>query len=369
MRRQFVIFYIVVQTILALVHLFLYETWKHFWYPANASPSAGVKLAFAILALSFPLATLLSFVSRDLASRLLYAISSTWIGFGSYAFYSAMASWMVAGGAALLGESPSRRLIAGIFLTAAFVATVYGVINAAIPRVRLFHIKLNDLPTNWRGRRIAVVSDLHLGPLRGRGFSARIVDTLNRLAPDAVLIPGDFFDGSTVGLTEMAAPWSELRTTHGAYFVAGNHEQFRDDKPYLEALERAGIRVLRDECLSVAGLQVAGVQFRDTVHPTHYRNVVSQLGIDATRASILLSHSPSRLGIPENAGVSLQVSGHTHGGQFWPYTWITKRIFGPYVYGLNPFGKMLVLTTYGAGTWGPPLRVGTTPEIVLIEFD
>lgn len=369
MRKQFVIFFIVVQTILALVHLFLYETWAYFWYPANAYPSAGVELALTILALSFPLTTLLSFISRDLASRLFYAISSTWIGFGSYAFYGAIGCWLVAASAALIGASPSRRLIAGIFLTSAFVATGYGVVNAAIPRVRLFHIKLNNLPANWRGRRIAVVSDLHLGPLRGRRFSARIVDMLNHLAPDAVLVPGDFFDGSTVGLIEMAAPWSNLRTTHGAYFAAGNHEQFRDDKPYLEALERAGIRVLRDECVSVAGLQIAGVQFRDTVHPAHYRNVLSEMEIDPTRSSILLSHSPSHLGIPANAGVSLQISGHTHGGQFWPYTWITKRIFGPYVHGLHSFGKTQVLTTYGAGTWGPPLRVGTTPELVLIEFE
>lgn len=369
MRRQFVIFYVIVQTILALVHFFLYKTWAHFWYPANASPSTGVKFAFTILALSFPLATLLSFVSRDFASRLLYAISSTWIGFGSFAFYGAIVCWPVAGGAALTGATPSWRWIAGIFFTAAFGATLYGVINAAFPRVRLFHLKLNNLPANWRGRRIAVVSDLHLGPLRGRGFSGRIVDTLNHLRSDAVLIPGDFFDGSTVGLTEMAAPWKSLRTTHGAYFAAGNHEQFRDDKPYLEALERAGIRVLRDECVSVAGLQIAGVQFRDTVHPVHYRNILNEIKIDPTRASILLSHSPSRLGIAENAGVSLQISGHTHGGQFWPYNWLTGRIFGRYVHGLHSFGKMQVLTTYGAGTWGPPLRVGTTPEIVLIEFE
>lgn len=368
MRKQFVIFYFVVQAILLLAHLFLYETWAHFWYPRDAEPPASVKWAIAILAFSFPLMTLLTFKTAHILARAAYTVSAVWTGFGSFAVGASIGCWLIAGAARLFDAPISLRVLAASFFAAAAFASVYGVINGAIPRVRMHRVTLENLPASWRGRTIAIVSDLHVGPLRGAGFSKRIVALLNRIAPEMVLIPGDFFDGTTINLIGLASPWSELRVAGGAYFAAGNHEQFRDDRPYFDALESAGIRVLRNENVVVDGLQIAGVSFRDTTHADHYREVLARMNIDPRRASILLAHSPSRLGIPEKAGISLQVSGHTHGGQFWPYTWITKRIFGPYVHGLHRFASMHVLTTFGVGTWGPPLRVATVPEIVLIEL-
>ena len=131
----------------------------------------------------------------------------------------------------------------------------------------------------------------------------------------------------------------------------------------------AGVRVLKSEKIIVDGLQIVGIYYHDSTWEPRLREVLQAAGIDRTRASILISHEPRHLAAAEAEGISLQVSGHTHGGQFVPWTRFAKRLFGPFVHGLQRFGKMMVYTSYGAGTWGPPMRVGTVPEIVLIEFE
>ncbi len=134
-------------------------------------------------------------------------------------------------------------------------------------------------------------------------------------------------------------------------------------------LRGAGIRVLKSEKVIVDGLQILGVQYSHTVEPNFFRSVLENAKLDRNRASVMISHVPHHLEIPEAFGVSLQLSGHTHGGQVIPFSWITWRIFGEYTYGLKRFREMLVYTSFGAGTWGPPLRVGTHAEIVLITFE
>jgi uncharacterized protein len=162
---------------------------------------------------------------------------------------------------------------------------------------------------------------------------------------------------------------SELTAPHGVYFVAGNHEQFRDDSKYLNAVAAAGVRVLHNEKIEVDGLQIAGVPYRNARLPGSLASVLQAIGLDRDRASILLTHAPDHPEIAEAAGVSLQLSGHTHLGQFIPWSWIARRIYRQFVYGLSRIGKMQVFTSSGAGTWGPPLRLGSNPEIVVLQFE
>jgi len=170
-------------------------------------------------------------------------------------------------------------------------------------------------------------------------------------------------------VNRLAEPWAKLSAPHGAYFVTGNHESFRPPARYLESLKRVGVHILNNDKVSVDGLQIVGVHYHDSVNPQRFRAVLEQAALDRARASILLVHSPHQLSTAAEAGISLQVSGHTHHGQFFPFTWIVSWIFGPYAYGLHRFGEMLVYTTSGAGTWGPPLRLGSNPEIVLFRFE
>ena len=251
----------------------------------------------------------------------------------------------------------------------ALLASLYGIVNAAWTRVRRVNVTLPNLPESWRGRVAALVTDTHLGHVRGPAFLRRIVTTLTGLRPDIVFIAGDMYDGTVARVRELAQPWAELAAPLGAFFVLGNHEEFTDSSKYLNAVEHSGVRVLNNEKVTVDGLQIVGVHYRDSTNDDHFRSVLQRADVDRDRASILLTHAPDRLQIAEEEGFSLQLSGHTHGGQFFPFTWITSRIYGKFVYGLQRLGNLLVYVSYGAGTWGPPLRLGTTPEIVLIQFD
>jgi predicted MPP superfamily phosphohydrolase len=209
---------------------------------------------------------------------------------------------------------------------------------------------------------------VHLGHVNGAALLRRVVTKLQRFKPDIVFLTGDLYDGTMINAAAAASPWKSFVPNFGAYFVTGNHEEFSDPSRYLEAVRSSGLRVLQNEKVVVDGLQLVGVPDHASSNAVRFRWTLENLAIDRNHVSILLSHSPHALSVPEQAGVSLQLSGHTHGGQVFPFTWFTRRIFGPYTYGLNRFGEMQVYTTTGAGTWGPPMRVGTQPEIVLIEF-
>jgi predicted MPP superfamily phosphohydrolase len=262
-----------------------------------------------------------------------------------------------------------RPLIAVTLFGAAILASVYGIINGSWIRVRRITVKLPHTPQSWRGRVAALVSDTHLGHVRTYGFSRRIVTRLQRLQPDVVFIAGDLYDGTKADLDRLVGPWKELSTPFGAYFVTGNHEEFSDPAKYLHAIKRSGVRVLNNEKVTIDGLQIIGVNYRDSGNPERFRSILQRAALDRGRTSILLAHAPHGLRIAEEEGISLQVSGHTHGGQLFPFTWIASRLYGEYTYGLKQFGNMTVYTSSGAGTWGPPMRVGTQPEIVLIRFE
>jgi hypothetical protein len=196
-----------------------------------------------------------------------------------------------------------------------------------------------------------------------------MVAKILREDPHAIFIAGDLYDGTAIDAARAAEPLSRLASVpHGVYFVAGNHEQFRDDSKYLRAVAAAGVRVLHNEKVDVEGLQIAGVSYRNAWQPASFMSALRGIRLDPDRASILLTHAPDHPEIAEAAGVSLQLSGHTHVGQFLPWSWIARRIYRQFVYGLSRIGKMQVFTSSGAGTWGPPLRLGSNPEIVMIEF-
>jgi hypothetical protein len=196
-----------------------------------------------------------------------------------------------------------------------------------------------------------------------------MVTKILREAPDAIFIAGDLYDGTAIDARRAAEPLNKLSAPHGVYFVAGNHEQFGDDRKYLGAIEAAGVRVLSNEKVEVDGLQIMGVPYRSAVRNREFASALQGMRLDRNRASILLVHAPDHPDVAEAAGVSLQLSGHTHLGQFIPWSWMARRVYRQFVYGLSQIGKMQVFTSSGAGTWGPPLRLGSNPEIVVLQFE
>jgi predicted MPP superfamily phosphohydrolase len=367
-RGGLIAFATVIQSILFLTHFFIYKTWA--FAPAGSKSSVDwLKITMGVLSVSFLAATLLAFRYNNPAVRTLYRIAAVWLGIVSFLFFAACASWVVFGVTRLAGTNVKLHEIVEVLYAAALLTGLTGVLNAGWTRIRRITVRLENLPETWRGRKAALISDLHLGHVRNGGFLRRIVARVMKENPDTVFLAGDLYDGTAIDAAKAAEPLRDLRAPQGAYFVAGNHEQFGDDSRYLQAVSNAGVRVLHNEKVEVDELQILGVPYNHASRDEHFQKVLRQIGVDRNRASILLTHAPDRPHIAEQEGISLQVSGHTHVGQFFPWTWMARRIYRQFVYGLSRIGKMLVYTSSGAGTWGPPLRLGSSPEIVLFQFE
>jgi hypothetical protein len=222
---------------LFLAHWFLYETWMAFWAAPDSPGISKLQVALALLSISFVVASLLAWRSSHVAVRVLYRISAVWLGFLSFCFLAACSCWTVYGGARLLGLHPNQRVLVTAFFALAVLASLYGVVNAAWTRVRRVAVKLPNLPESWRGRVAALISDTHLGHVRGARFLQRIVTMITRLNPDIVFIAGDMYDGTVAKVHELAAPLANLAVPWGAYFVAGNHEEFTDSSKYFDAVK------------------------------------------------------------------------------------------------------------------------------------
>src|SRR5579885_474081 len=364
-RKQFVIFVAVIQSILFMGHWTLYETWTF----SSATSGLRLRVALGILSVSFIGSSLLAFRYTNAVVRAVYKTAAIWLGLLSFLFIAALGSWIVFGISRMVGFDVEFHRIVEVLFGIALIVGIYGLLNASCTRITRATIRLANLPEAWRGRKAALISDVHLGHVRNGSFLRRMVMKILKEEPDAIFIAGDLYDGTAIDAHRAAEPLKRLAAPQGVYFVAGNHEQFGDDSKYLNAVAAAGVRVLSNEKVEVDGLQIAGVPYRSATHQSRFASALHAIGIDPDRASILLVHAPDHPEVAEAAGVSLQLSGHTHLGQFIPWSWLARRVYRQFVYGLSRIGKMQVFTSSGAGTWGPPLRLGSNPEIVMLEFE
>src|SRR6202161_149441 len=368
-RRRIGRFIAIIQSVLFLTHVFIYETWT---FSSAASASHGslvLKLVLGLLSVSFVSASLLADRYTTAPVRIFYRGAAVWAGILSFLFLAAISSWTIFGIARVTGLNLNFHRMVEVLFAAAVAVGLYAVFNASWTRVTRTTVRLANLPESCRGRKAALISDVHLGHVRNGSFLRRMVAKILREAPDAIFIAGDLYDGTAIDAGRAAQPLNRLSAPGGVYFVAGNHEQFGDDSKYLNAIAAAGVRVLNNEKVEVDDLQIIAVAHRNAVQEKQFASVLHGIRFDRDRASILLTHAPDHPEIAEAAGVSLQLSGHTHLGQFVPGSWMARRIYRQFVYGLSRIGKMQVFTSSGAGTWGPPLRLGSNPEIVMLEFE
>lgn len=257
----------------------------------------------------------------------------------------------------------------------ALLVTLIGLYNARKPpRVKIVDIPLKDLPPALQGFKIAQISDMHIGPTIKRPAMKHVVSTINRLEVDAVAITGDLVDGNVYELSRHVAPLAGLRSRHGTFFVTGNHEYYSGVHPWLKYLPTLGVRVLLNEHVIIlhrhAPIVIAGVtDFSAASYDTSHRTDVALAVTGAPRAAvkILLAHQPRSATAAEAAGFDLQISGHTHGGQFLPWNFFV-RFQQPFTAGLHRVKDMLVYVSRGTGYWGPPKRFGSPSEITLLRL-
>ncbi|MET0315415.1 MAG: metallophosphoesterase [Rhodococcus fascians] len=265
-----------------------------------------------------------------------------------------------------------HRIGSAIAASVAVVAVGYGLVEAALPKVTDTRVALDRLPSEFDGTRVALVSDLHVGPARGAGFVQRVVDDVNAQSPDLVILDGDLIDGTVDLVGTDLAPLQQLDAPLGVFAVSGNHEFYADDGgKWLDLWETLGVTVLRNEHETIsksgASIDIAGIN--DATAPAPYEPDLGAAldGRDASRFVLLLAHQPLQAFEASDMGVDFQVSGHTHAGQIWPLRYLVP-LQQPSVEGLDRVGDTTLYTTRGAGAWGPPVRVAAPPEIAMLNL-
>jgi predicted MPP superfamily phosphohydrolase len=288
----------------------------------------------------------------------------------------------VLGSRAGLGAAldPARRtlLARGLGGLAALGAGVIGVvaIRQALRALTVTEVdvRLPRLPAASDGTTIVQLSDMHVGATIGRAFVEEVVRRTNALRPDVVAITGDLVDGTVANLWEAVSPLAGLRARHGVFFVTGNHEYYSGVEQWMAALPRLNIKVLDNERVAIGpdggGFDLAGVHDHAGQRmPDGPRADMARAlgGRDPARACVLLAHQPKAIEEAARLGVGLQLSGHTHGGQIWPFSYLV-RLAQPYLAGLHRHGDTFIYVNAGTGYWGPPMRLGTRAEITRITL-
>jgi predicted MPP superfamily phosphohydrolase len=385
--RSFAFFLTVALSILGGMHLY-------FWIrlvrdPGLAEPWRRVAtVLLVLLAVSFPVAMLALRRAPEPYARLVPAVGFSWLGVAFVLLVTLLAidavrlvAFVVDGLSTWLrgqGDPPAdparREFVARAVAGAAVVATA-GASALALRRaggpaeLDEVPVRLERLPRALSGLTLAQITDLHIGPTIREREVRRVVEQTNGLRPDVIAITGDLVDGTVPELGDIVARLGGLSARHGVFFVTGNHDHYSGAGPWVAYLRKLGIRVLRNERVSIgdagASIDLAGVD--DYGHGLDLDRALA--GRDPDRALVLLAHQPRGIQAAVEAGVDLQLSGHTHGGQIVPFNLVVGAI-QPYVRGLHRHvqgdraGQIYV--SRGTGYWGPPMRLGSPPEIAHI---
>jgi predicted MPP superfamily phosphohydrolase len=319
---------------------------------------------------------------RPPASRMVSWPASLWMGFAfllvNLLAFSDALLWLGGGAALAAAEGPSGRepalaVRATLVVAVALVAGAFGLRSAMSPPVlRRVEISLDRWPGSLDGFRIVQISDVHIGPILGRAFAAELVSRANALEPDLVALTGDLVDGGVRQLAEEVAPFAGLRARHGVYFVTGNHDHYSGVRSWCEKARELGMCVLRNQRIEIRdGDGVFDLVGVDDHHGSHFgrgggEDLDAALdGRDRARPAVLLAHDPSTFKRASTMGVDLQISGHTHGGQIWPFGMLV-RLAIPFVAGRFRRNGAELYVSRGSGFWGPPMRIFAPAEITEI---
>ncbi len=384
---SFALFFLVALAITGAVHYYL---WARLVRDVDLGPVPFRVLTglFIALFLSVPLTFALSTTLPAERARPILLCTYGWMGLMFFLLVlvagADLVRLVVRVGELVAGRPPldpgkrltlARLLAGGVLLVTAGMgaAAVRGGLGRVI--VRNLRVRLSRLPKELDGLTIVQLSDIHLGPTLGREFMQDIVARTNALEPDVIAITGDLVDGSVEHLGEHVAPIADLRARHGVFFVTGNHEYYSGPVAWCRELERLGIRVLRNERVSIgngtASFDLAGTDDYNAARFGHGHGEDLERALadrDESRELVLLAHQPRTIKEAQRYGVGLQLSGHTHGGQIWPWNYLVY-LQQPVVSGLARFGRSQVYVSNGTGYWGPPMRLGAPAEITRVTLE
>lgn len=373
------------------VHLLLYFSTVYFF---SITEPATKNLLLAILifmSLSFIISAMLAKSSDAILVKTYYTISAFWLGWLVYLFLSLIIAWILV---YILNffNVEAKMLIGVLVFVLPLLLCSYGYWQTNHPVIKKIKVKIKDLPASWQGKTVVQLSDLHLGDINGLDFAEKIVKQVNSLNPYAVFITGDLFDGMDGIHDVFISTIEKLSAIQGVYFITGNHETYLGSERIIADLRKSKIKVLDNEFVTVDGVQIIGLSYPEPGKRVVKEDIVGSFSnYNPLSATILLYHEPVSIdqrninksnqavksywhpntdfSAQKDKGVNLQLSGHTHKGQFFPFDLFTKKIYNGYDYGLFTEEDFNLYVTSGTGTWGPPIRIGNKSEIVAITLN
>lgn len=348
---QFLIFFTIFVSIYFLMHYYVFN---------RIGGLLGVKkgvyfyLIMIIATLSFIGASILERTVANGITRIFYIISATWFGIVFLLFSSLLVFEIVN----LIFKVP--KFISGIIIISLVVVlTIFSIISALFVSV-----KTVDVPMNIdKELRIVQLSDLHVGTVRNSGFLIEVVKKTNKLEPDAVMITGDLIDSGARINSNMFDAINDINSE--VFFVIGNHETYEDLNNFLEILGNTKTKIIRNDVVEFQGIQIIGMDHSE--RKSYFTEKINEIKINKSRPSILLYHPPVNVKELNKQGISLQLAGHTHAGQIFPFNFLTRLVHS-HIKGLHEYNGSYIYVSPGTGTWGPPMRLGSNNEITVIKL-
>jgi predicted MPP superfamily phosphohydrolase len=322
----------------------------------NLPQNAIYYIILIVVAFSHPISILLLRFYSNILVRILYAASAAWLGTSAYLLI-AFAIYLLLGS---LIKLPTQTT-GSILIITALIISVYAVFNVTRLKVKEINIPLNGIKENIR---TVQISDVHIGPIRKKGFVKNMVDKIIGLKPDIVFITGDIFDGSSKLDLNILEDFKRIKVP--ILFIMGNHDFYQGYDEVSQYMKVAHINILYNQVCQFRDVQILGVPF--SWSRKYLEETLKQIEFDKNKPTILLYHLPREFEAAKEAGIDLQLSGHTHAGQFYPFNLFVKLMF-PYIRGLYENDGSYLYVSQGTGTLGPPMRLGSRCEITLINLE
>jgi predicted MPP superfamily phosphohydrolase len=368
MALRYIIFF---TSFLGVLFLGSYSIYKAYSLVNIFSKTGNTIMLWVLIAMPilFIATTFISMKTHFLLNDVLYTIACVWLPILLYLFLGSIILTIFSTFIPITNTAFYTFITYGILLTS-FVLGVYGTINAHIFTVNNITIpKENKLSRDWSGKKIVLVSDTHIGIIHKNNFLDKTVKFINSQNGDLILFAGDLVDGPKMNQEKYLKPLENLHAPLGVYYTPGNHEIYYGDEKELYNFTDKYMTGLRDSKITVNNTEIIGLMYDAGETPEGLENRLYKVGFDKNKQNILIIHEPKNNNILQSFGVDLSVSGHTHGGQFWPITMFVNKIFKEYTHNLVVKNNTASVTSTGIGTWGPPVRIGTKPEIIVITFE
>ena len=361
------IFFAVSVLVLLAGHFLL---WQFFikLYNFHLSSSSSVSAALIILAffLSIILASYLIHKCDNVFTRWYYIITASWVGLVGNFFIAIAVIYLLKFILPLLSINASELFYKIIFFGLAMLITVYGILAARYPKITEYTVIVKELPTEWNNKSIVQISDVHLGPIYRQYFFDRVMDKIATINPEAVFITGDLFDGMEADFSWFGKPFTKINPPQGIYYSYGNHDLYLGLGRVAEILKNSPVVILDNKMKEISGLQIIGINYSFDRDFDLEKNILKQIGYNQNKPSLLLFHAPKNVELAKSAGIDLQLSGHTHDGQMFPFNFLAKWAHLGYGYGFFKLDDFSLIVSRGVGSWGPPLRTSGQSEIVKI---